>query len=191
MKHDAYPTLVFAGPNEFEQFLKENHDKVPGIWLKMAKKVSGIKSITYDEALEVALCYGWIDGLVNRFDEDYYIQKFTPRGPRSIWSQRNIRISGELIKAKRMKAAGLLAIEGAKKDGRWENAYSGAKSFVIPEDFLKEVKKDKKTFEFFKTLNRTNLYAIYYRLQTAKKQETRENRMKIILEKLKEGKKLI
>ena len=190
MKHDSYPHLEFKTPVEFESYLKENHDKVPGIWMKIAKKGTGVTTATYDEALEVALCYGWIDGQVNKLDATYYIQKFTPRTTKSPWSQRNIGIVTRLIKDKRMRAAGLERIEAAKKDGRWENAYGGAKEAVIPEDFLKELKKDQKAYEFFLTLNKSNLFAIYYRLHTAVKPETRERRMKVILEMMKKNEKL-
>jgi uncharacterized protein YdeI (YjbR/CyaY-like superfamily) len=190
MKHDSYPHLEFKTPTEFEHFLKENHHKVPGIWMKIAKKGSGVITATYDESLEVALCYGWIDGQVNRLDETYYIQKWTPRTKRSSWSKRNTEIVARLIKEKRIQTAGLVQIETAKKDGRWNAAYGGAKDVVIPEDFLKKLKQDKKAYEFYLSLNKSNLFAIYYRLQTAKKPETRERRMNLILEMMKKKAKL-
>lgn len=188
-KHDSYPKIAFKDKGEFEAFLKENHEKVPGIWVKFAKKKSGVSGISYDEALEVALCYGWIDGQAASFDEIYSLVKFTPRGPRSIWSKRNIGIVEKLIKEKKMRTPGLLKIQEAKKDGRWERAYGGSADAVIPEDFLREVKKDKKACEFFQTLNKSNLFVIYYRLQTAAKPEARERRMIVILEMMKENKK--
>lgn len=189
LKHDSYPKISFDTPKDFEEFLKENHDKIPGIWMKIAKKNTGVTTVTYDEALEVALCYGWIDGQAARFDEIYTLIKFTPRGPRSLWSKRNVGIVERLIKEKRMRAPGLLKIEEAKKDGRWDRAYAGSSEAVIPEDFLKEIKKDKRAYEFYLTLNKTNLNVIYYRLQTAVKPETRQRRMEVILEKMKKGEK--
>jgi uncharacterized protein YdeI (YjbR/CyaY-like superfamily) len=190
MKHDTYPQMVFDTPKEFENYLKIYHDTVPGIWLKIAKKGTGVTTVTYDEALLVALCYGWIDGQVHGLDETYYIQKFTPRTKKSPWSQRNVGLVKELIKSKKMRSPGLKAIEAAKADGRWEMAYGGSKDMVIPVDFLKELKKDQRAYEFYQTLNKTNLFSIYYRLQTAVKPETRERRMKIILDKLRNEEKM-
>lgn len=188
MKHDSYPQILFETEEDFSKFLSEN--SASGVWMKIAKKDSGVKSINYDQALEVALCYGWIDGQVNKLDGKFYLQKFTPRGPKSIWSQRNVGIAERLIKEGKMRKAGLLKIEEAKKDGRWENAYGGSKDLVIPEDFIKEVKKDKNVYAFYLTLNKSNLFAIYYRLHSAKRPETRERRMKMILEMMSKGEKL-
>jgi uncharacterized protein YdeI (YjbR/CyaY-like superfamily) len=190
LKHDSYPHLTIKTPGEFEDYLKDHYDKVPGIWLKIAKKGTGVTTVTYDEALLIALCYGWIDGQVHRIDETYFIQKFTPRTKKSPWSQRNVGLVKELIKSKKMRSPGLKAIAAAKADGRWEMAYGGSKDVVMPEDFLKELKKDKQAYEFYQTLNKTNLFSIYYRLQTAVKPETRDRRMKTIVESLKAGKKL-
>ena len=189
MKHDSYPKIAFKNRDEFENYLSNNYDKESGIWVKLAKKNSGVMSVTYDEALEVALCYGWIDGQAASFDETYHLVKFTPRGPRSLWSKRNVGIVEKLLKEKRIKESGLLKIDEAKKDGRWQRAYAGPADAEIPEDFLKEVKKDKEAYEFFQTLNKSNLFVIYYRLQTATKPETRERRMKVILDLLKDKKK--
>jgi uncharacterized protein YdeI (YjbR/CyaY-like superfamily) len=189
MKHDSYPVLEFKTPGEFEKFLKLQYDKIPGIWMKFAKKGAGIKTISYDETLEIALCYGWIDGQVKRFDETYYLDKFTPRGPKSLWSKRNVEIVGRLIKEKRMKTPGLEKINAAKEDGRWEAAYAGSDGAIIPEDFMRLLKKDKRAEEFFKTLKKSDLFAIYYRLHTAVKPETRERWMNLILEMMKKGEK--
>jgi uncharacterized protein YdeI (YjbR/CyaY-like superfamily) len=184
-----YPILTFKTQDEFEQWMEQNHETVPGVWLKFAKKGSGITTINHPISLDVALCYGWIDGQSKSLDEIYYLQKFTPRGKKSLWSKINRENVARLIKLKKMKPAGLLVIESAKADGRWDAAYDSPKNMEIPNDFLKELKKDKKAYEFFLSLNKTNTYAIAWRLQTAKKPETRMNRMKVILEILKEGKR--
>jgi len=190
MKGDDYPKIAFETPNDFEEFLEKEHKLTPGVWIKVPKKGSGMKAIGCNELLEVALCYGWIDGQAGSFDEKCYLVKFTPRGPRSIWSKRNVDIVAKLIKEGRMRASGLEKIEEAIKDGRWEAAYAGLKDAVIPEDFLNELKKDEMAYEFYQTLNKSNLYAIYFRLVTAKKPETREKRMKVILEMMQKGEKL-
>jgi uncharacterized protein YdeI (YjbR/CyaY-like superfamily) len=184
-----YPILTFKTQDEFEQWMEQNHETVPGVWLKFAKKGSGITTINHPISLDVALCYGWIDGQSKSLDEIYYLQKFTPRGKKSLWSKINRENVARLIKLKKMKPAGLLVIESAKADGRWDAAYDSPKNMEIPNDFLKELKKDKKAYEFFLSLNKTNTYAIAWRLQTAKKPETLMNRMKVILEILKEGKR--
>jgi uncharacterized protein YdeI (YjbR/CyaY-like superfamily) len=180
---------MMSSQKDWEAWLKVNHSKVPGVWLRLQKKDSPEKSPTYAEALDVALCYGWIDGQKNRYDEISWIQKFTPRRSRSIWSKRNIEHVERLIKARKMRAAGLAEVEAAKKDGRWKVAYDSPSKTTISADFLKSLRKNKKAEAFFKTLNKTNLFAIAYRLQTAKKPETREKRMKVILEMLAQGKK--
>jgi uncharacterized protein YdeI (YjbR/CyaY-like superfamily) len=176
--------LSFKTDKAFEKWLSKNYDREEGIWLKFFKKDSGIKTVNYAEALDVALCYGWIDGLVNKFDEQAYIQKFTPRRKRSMWSKRNIEHVGRLTEEGRMKAPGLAEVERAKADGRWQQAYDSPKNMTLPDDFLKQLKKNKKANAFYKTLSKANQYAIAWRLQTAKKAETKEKRMKQILEML-------
>lgn len=184
------PTLEFKTSEAFETWLEKHHDNSTGFWLKIYKKDSGKKTITYAEALDVALCYGWIDGQRNSFDELAYLQKFCPRREKSIWSKINIGHVERLIKHERMRTAGLKAVEKAKADGTWERAYDSPSNMTIPEDFLKELSKNKKAETFFKTLNKSNLFAIGFSLQTAKKQETREKRMYDIIEKLARGEKL-
>ena len=159
------------------------------VWIRFFKKASREKGITYSEALDEALSYGWIDSLLNTYDADSYIQKFSPRTAKSVWSKRNREHALRLIKARKMRPAGTAAVEAAKKDGRWDGAYDSPANMKIPTDFMAELKKDKKAKAFFDTLNRANLYAIGWRLQTAKKQETRAKRMAAILAQLKAGKK--
>ena len=153
------------------------------------KKNSGIKSIVYAEALDVALCYGWIDGLVNKYDEVSYIQKFTPRRAKSMWSIRNQEHVARLAKEGKMKPSGLMEVERAKADGRWDKAYNSPSNMEVPKDFIQLLSQHPKAFLFFESLNKTNRYTIGYRLQTAKTSETREKRLKEILAMLEKEQK--
>ena len=181
----------FASSNKWNEWLLKNYGKFPnGIWLQLYKKDSGKKTLSYDEALDEALCFGWIDSQKNKYDEISWIQKFTPRRSKSIWSKRNRTRVEILIKEKRMHPSGIKEIENAQKDGRWDEAYDSPSKMEIPSDFLAILRKDKTAYVFFKTLNKTNLYAIGWLLQTAKTQKTRDKRMKILLEMLKNQQKL-
>jgi uncharacterized protein YdeI (YjbR/CyaY-like superfamily) len=182
-----FPVLFFESQEEWRTWLEKNYISANGVWLRFYKKGSGITSLNYAGALDEALCYGWIDGQSKTFDEKSYLQKFTQRRARSIWSKRNIEHIARLTKDGKMKPSGLKAAEAAKADGRWDMAYDSPGNMSIPEDFLLELSKDKKAFAFFETLNKANTYAISWRLQTAKKPETREKRMKIILGMLSRG----
>jgi uncharacterized protein YdeI (YjbR/CyaY-like superfamily) len=184
-----YPELFFETSAKWRDWLEQNHTAAKGVWLKFYKKGSGVVSLNYSGALDEALCFGWIDGQSKSIDESSYLQKFTPRRARSIWSKRNIEHIARLIAEGKMKPSGLKEAEAAKTDGRWQKAYDSPANMTLPEDFLSELSKDKIAFAFFKTLNKTNTYAITWRLQTAKKPETREKRMKIILEMLSRGEK--
>ena len=175
------PTLPFASVLLLEQWLFKHHDQLDGVWIKIAKKASGVASVTHDEALDVALCYGWIDGQRNSYDDRYFLQKFTPRRPRSLWSKRNIDKVAMLMAAGKMQSSGLAEIEAAKQDGRWEAAYDSQKNMVVPKDFLKALGKDKQAQAFFNTLSKSNVYAIAWRLETAKKSETRKRRFDALL----------
>lgn len=181
--------MPFKSSVEFRHWLENNHAKSDGIWLHFFKKDSGVKSVTYAEALDQALCYGWIDGQAKPFDESSWLQRYTPRRPKSLWSKNNTLHVERLMKAGKMTPAGLDAVEKAKSDGRWKTAYSAFRNAAPPVDFLKALAKNKKAQEFFRTLNKTNVYSIVYRLETAKKPETRERRMKVILEMMEQGKK--
>lgn len=182
--------LAFASQAKWADWLAKNHDKSGGLWMKVAKKDSGISSVTIVEALDVALCYGWIDGQRGSFDEKYYLQKYTPRRPKSIWSKINVGKVERLIKSGQMKPAGFKAIEAAKADGRWANAYDGQKNMSVPEDFQKALDKSKKAKTFFAALNRVNQYAILFRIHNAKKAETREKRIKQFVEMLEKNEKI-
>jgi uncharacterized protein YdeI (YjbR/CyaY-like superfamily) len=176
--------ISFKTPEAFQKWLEKHHDKVDGILLRFFKKETGIKSITYKEAVDEALCYGWIDGRANKLDDESWIQKFTPRRPKSIWSKRNIENIERLTVLGKMKPAGLEEVAKAKADGRWAQAYDAPKDMQLPDDFMESLSKNKKAKAFFETLNKTNKYAIGWRLQTAKKPETKEKRTKAIIEML-------
>jgi uncharacterized protein YdeI (YjbR/CyaY-like superfamily) len=158
--------------------------------IMVAKKASGIESLTHDEALDVALCYGWIDGQGRTFDDTYYLQKFTPRRPKSLWSKRNIEKVAALTAAGKMQPAGLAEVEAAKRDGRWDVAYDSPKNMVVPDDFMQALGENEQALAFFNTLNHANKYAIAWRLQTAKKPETRQRRFDALLAMLERGEKL-
>ena len=160
-----------------------------GLWLKIAKKGSGIESVTYDQAVEVALCYGWIDGQVRKFDEDYYLQRFTPRRPRSKWSKVNRKKAMELIERGVMNAAGLREVERAKADGRWDAAYDSPRTATVPADLLRELEKNKQARKFFYELDSRNRYAVLYQIQDAKRPETRARRIAKYVAMLAEHKK--
>ena len=181
--------LTFETPQEFSAWLKKNHKNKTCIWIRMYKKGTSKKSIDYDQALDEALCYGWIDGIAKKYDEVSYIQRFTPRRQKGNWSKRNTEHIARLIKEKRLKPAGLMQVKAAKKDGRWGKAYASPANATIPEDFLKEVAKNKKAKTFFDSLNKANTYAIAYRLSTAKKPETLQKRKEVILKMLISGEK--
>jgi len=192
MNKDAEtPIKSFASSKQWKEWLAMNYAvSYNGIWLRIFKKDSDEATITYDEALDEALCFGWIDGQKKAYNEKSWLQKFTPRRSKSIWSKRNKTRAIQLIKEKRMQPSGLKEIETAKKDGRWDNAYDSPSQMEIPDDFLAILKKDQQAYEFFKTLNKANTYAIAWRLETAKKPETREKRMQILLKMMKERQKL-
>ena len=187
---DGRQILTFATAARFEAWMKKNHGKCDGIWLKFAKRDAGVASIYYPEALEVALCYGWIDSQTLRLDETHYLQRFTPRGPRSNWSRINVAKCGRLIETGRMRPAGQAQIDAAKKDGRWAAASQSPKNATVPPDLQAALDKDKKAAAFFATLKGANRYAILYRLNDAKKPETRKKRLDQFVQMLREGKTL-
>lgn len=181
--------LSFRKAQEFDIWLEQNNTMTSGLWIRFYKKDSGIATIRYQEALDVALCYGWIDGQVKKYDADSYLQKFTPRRTKSMWSKRNVDHIARLEKEGRMRPAGIKEVENAKKDGRWEKAYDSPGNMEVPEDFMQELSKKKKALEFFESLNKVNKYSIGWRLQTAKNPEARAKRMAEILEMMEKEKK--
>ena len=189
MNETDLPIIAFKSSKEWASWLAQNHTKSSGLWLRLFKKASGVASVTYAEALDEALCYGWIDGQLDKYDEKSWLRKFTPRRPKSVWSKRNIAHIDRLTRAGKMKSAGRKEVEAAKADGRWKRAYDSPSAMQIPADFLKALSQDKKAKAFFATLNKANTYAIAWRLQTAKRPETRAKRLQAILAKLKKGEK--
>ena len=189
-KADNLPIISFAAQQDWEAWLKEHHTDTTGLWLKLAKKETGIPSVSYAEAVESALCYGWIDGQKASFDEQYWLQKFTPRGPKSMWSKVNCDKATALLASDRMQPAGIRQVELAKADGRLEAAYESQSKITIPADFKRELDNNQKAKEFFKTLNSVNRYAILFRIQTAKKPETRSARIRKFIEMLAKNQKL-
>lgn len=183
------PILSFATPRAFSKWLAGHHAS-RGIWLRLAKKASGVASVTYPEAVEVALSWGWIDGQKQRGDEASWLQKFTPRGAKSVWSKINREKALKLIEAGTMQPAGLAEVERAKADGRWDVAYDSPSRATVPEDLEAALAKNKRAAAFFKTLNAANRYAVLWRVQTAKKAETREKRIATLVAMLARGEKL-
>ena len=184
------PILPFDGRGSWEAWLAENHATSNGLWLKIAKKDSGVGTISYPQALDVALCYGWIDGQKGKFDDHYWLQRFTPRRPRSKWSKVNREKVTKLIESGEMKPAGLREVERAKADGRWDAAYEAQSKATVPGDLQRALDGNAKAREFFDTLNKANKYAILYRIQDAKKPETRARRIEKYVAMLAEGGKL-
>jgi uncharacterized protein YdeI (YjbR/CyaY-like superfamily) len=174
---DGLPKIPFASPAEWEQWLEDNHAVSEGVWIKMAKKDAGIDSVRYPEVLESALCFGWIDARREALDERYFLQRFTPRRPRSRWSRINREKAERLIADARMRPAGLAEVERARADGRWEAAYEGQKGSTVPDDLQRELDARPRAKAFFAELNSQNRYAIVYRLHDAKKPETRARRL--------------
>jgi uncharacterized protein YdeI (YjbR/CyaY-like superfamily) len=184
-------TLAFASAAELEEWFEANHDSSPGIWIKFAKKGSGIPSVTNDEALDVALCFGWIDGLRRGVDERWYVERHTPRRPRSKWSQVNVGKVERLIAAGRMRPAGLAEVERAKADGRWDAAYAPPSRLTVPDDLERELAARPAAREFFEGLDSTNRYAILYGLHDAKRPETRARRLEKFVTKLEAGERIV
>ena len=189
MEKKILKTISFSKASDFNKWLEKNHACSKGIWLHIFKKGSGKKSVDHAAALDEALCYGWIDGQVDRYDDESWLQKFTPRRLKSGWSKNNTLHAERLIKAGKMRPAGLKEVEEAKKDGRWQKAYESQHSATLPDDFKMALSKNKKAKAFYETLNKANIYAIIYRLHSAKKPETREKRFKKFIEMLEKGEK--
>jgi uncharacterized protein YdeI (YjbR/CyaY-like superfamily) len=186
MSTDDLLILFFENQAQWRSWLTENHQNQSGIWLKFFKKDTGITSLHYPEALDEALCFGWIDGQSKSIDDKAYMQKFTPRRIRSMWSKRNTEHIARLTKLGKMHPSGLAEVERAKNDGRWARAYDSPANTKPSADFL----KNKKAAEFYKTLNKTNTFAITFRINSAKKAETRQKRIKTLIDKLARGEKL-
>lgn len=184
------PILMFDRKSGWARWLHKNHNTSPGGWLRLAKKASGLKSVSYDEALDVALCYGWIDGQGKSDGEQYWLLKFTPRGKRSVWSKRNREKVLALIAAGDMKPAGLAEVERARRDGRWNAAYDSPSRITVPDDLQAALDENRRAKRFFETVDRQNRYAILFRIHTARKAETRAKRIQQSVKMLARGEKV-
>jgi uncharacterized protein YdeI (YjbR/CyaY-like superfamily) len=183
-------TRAFASAADWEAWLRAHHDTAPGVWIRFARKGAGVPSVTYLEALHAALCFGWIDGQARRVDDAWYVQRFTPRRPRSIWSKRNREFATALIEAGRMQPAGLAEVERARADGRWDAAYDAPSTATVPEDLQAALDARPEAAAFFATLSGQNRYAILHRIQTAKRAETRARRIERFVAMLAAGETL-
>lgn len=190
MTADELPVRRFAAAEELEAWLEENHDSSDGVWLKIAKKDAAEPSVTYAEALELALCFGWIDSQKRGFDDQHFLQRFTPRRPRGRWSRINREKAEALIAAGKMRPAGLAQVEAAQADGRWEAAYEGQRIAKVPADLQRELDSSSAAAEFFAALDSANRYAVVYRLEEAKKPETRARRLRKFVAMLERGEKI-
>ncbi|MFS8064555.1 MAG: YdeI/OmpD-associated family protein [Luteimonas sp.] len=186
------PSLIvsFKDQKGWEEWLSKNYARQEGAWLKLFKKGSNVVSINYAEALDVALCYGWIDGQLKKLDDISRVQRFTPRRKKSVWSQRNTEHIERLTKEGRMKPSGIAEVERAKADGRWEKAYASPANTIAPNDFIKAIDANKKAKEFWETLNKTNRYAMIWQMNDAKKPETRERKINKFVKMLEQKEKL-
>jgi uncharacterized protein YdeI (YjbR/CyaY-like superfamily) len=187
---DGLPVILFETQADFEAWLDEHHASSPGAWLRLAKKASGLRSLSYGEAVEAGLCFGWIDGQKKGYDERSWLQRFTPRGPQSIWSKVNRAKAEALIAAGRVRPAGLAALERARQSGRWDAAYDPASTATVPEDLQAALDASERAHAFFKTLSGANRYALLFRIQTAKKPETRARHIQKFIAMLERGEKL-
>lgn len=187
---DELPRLAFVSDVEWEAWLERNHEQAPGVWIEIAKKDSGVDSVRYPEVLDTALCFGWIDGRRERLDELRFLQRFTPRRPRSRWSQINREKAQQLIRDGRMRKAGHAEVEAAQADGRWQAAYAGQRSAGVPGDLQRELDARPSAAEFFARLSSQDRYAILYRLDQAKRAETRARRLQQFVAMLEAGETL-
>ena len=185
-----YPTLSFKGPDQFKSWLSAHHRSSPGIWLRLMKKTSGLASVSYHEALDVALSWGWIDGQLKPLDAESWLRKFSPRGARSMWSKINREKALALIASKQMQPAGLEEVERAKRDGRWGAAYDSPSNAKVPPDLAAALKKAPRAAAFFETLEARNRYAILFRVQAPKKPETRQRKIQELVLMLERGEKI-
>lgn len=187
---DDVPVMAFETQDDWSAWLGEHYAEPSGLWLKIAKKEAGIPSVTYAEALEIALCYGWIDGQKRAFDDRYWLQRFTPRRPKSIWSRVNRDKATALIDEGKMQSAGLRQVELAQGDGRWDAAYQSQRTITVPDDLAHALAGNPTAKTFFDTLDSANRYAILWRIETAKKPETRAARITTFIEMLSKGEKI-
>jgi uncharacterized protein YdeI (YjbR/CyaY-like superfamily) len=190
MATDELPVMSFESTDAWDSWLAAHHADSPGLWLKIAKKGAAGATISYSDALDVALCHGWIDGQKGRYDDDYWLQRFTPRKPASKWSKINTERVAALTASGRMRPAGLREVERAQADGRWEQAYESQSRIAVPEDLARALAANERARAFFATLDSANRYAILYRISAAKRPETRAKRIDTYVAMLSEHKKI-
>ena len=190
MPTDALPVMSFGSTDAWDAWLAAHHADSPGLWLKIAKKGAAGRTVSYSDALDVALCHGWIDGQKGRHDDEYWLQRFTPRKPGSNWSKINTERAAALIASGRMRPAGLREVEQARADGRWEQAYESQSRVTVPEDLARALAANERARAFFATLDSANRYAILYRISAAKRPETRAKRIDTYVAMLSEHKKI-
>jgi uncharacterized protein YdeI (YjbR/CyaY-like superfamily) len=183
------PVLAFATQAELEEWLESEHATAPGVYVRLSKKGVDVPSVTYAELVESVLCFGWIDGISRRLDEQFYVQRITPRRPRSVWSQKNVEAVAELTAAGRMRKAGLAAAEAARADGRWDRAYPGAAQMTVPDDLAGALAADPAAQRAFEGLDGTNRYAVLWRVHTAATPQTRARRIASLVQMLAEGRR--
>jgi uncharacterized protein YdeI (YjbR/CyaY-like superfamily) len=183
------PVLAFPDQAALEEWLDAEHATAPGLYVRLAKKGSGVPSVTYAELVESALCFGWIDGRSQRLDETSYLQRITPRRPRSVWSQKNVAAVEALIAAGRMRPAGLAAVEAAQADGRWDRAYAGPATITVPDDLAAALAAEPAAQQAFDGLDGRNRYAVLHRVATAATPQTRARRIAALVTMLAEGRR--
>jgi uncharacterized protein YdeI (YjbR/CyaY-like superfamily) len=186
---DDLPVVAFATQAELEEWLEREHGTAPGVYVRLAKKGAGVPSVTYAELVESVLCFGWIDGISRRLDDRFYVQRITPRRPRSVWSQKNVEAVAALTAAGRMRPAGLAAAEAARADGRWDRAYPGAAAMTVPDDLAAALAAEPAAQRAFEGLDGTNRYAVLWRVHTAASPETRARRIDAAVRMLAEGRR--
>jgi uncharacterized protein YdeI (YjbR/CyaY-like superfamily) len=184
LTHKDLPLLSFKNPAEFVVWLSQNYKREKGFWLRFYKKNSGVETIKYPESVDVAICWGWIDGLINKYDEKSYVTRFTPRGKKSIWSQVNVAKVERLIVANRMQPSGMAHVEAAKLDGRWDKAYAGQGTMQVPDDFLVELAKYPEKQTMFDNLTKSQKYPIGFALSQISDPIKRQNKIKNLIEKI-------
>lgn len=186
----TFQSRAFATAADFDAWLAAEHDRAPGLFLRIAKKSAGIPSLTAAEAVEVALCHGWIDGRANRVDDDWFTVRYTPRRAKSVWSQKNVATVARLVAEGRMRPAGLAAVEAAQADGRWDRAYAGPATITVPEDLTAALAAAPGAAEAFAGLDGANRYAVLWRVHTAATPQTRAKRIAACVQLLAEGRLL-
>jgi uncharacterized protein YdeI (YjbR/CyaY-like superfamily) len=189
-KRGELPVLTFDTQEAWRAWLEAHHDSSSGVWLRIAKRGAAEATVSYEDAVTVGLCFGWIDGQKRKLDEVAWLQKFTPRGPRSLWSRRNREKAEGLMRSGAMRPAGLREVERARADGRWEAAYDSPRTAEVPDDLQAELDSHPTAKAFFEDLDAANRYAILWRLQTARKPQTRERRLSEFIEMLERREKL-